>query len=389
MIFIIIFWISVLALIHSYIVYPAIIDLLARARSGNITIFQPFEVLPDISVLMAVHNEQDIIQEKLNSIIANNYPAGKLKIFIGSDASTDKTNILLEELSLSYDYLTYIKFDSRIGKSAVINELVRLTGSEILIITDANVIFGQDTIYHLVKHFKNREIGLVDSNMKHKGLKNSGISVQENAYISREVTIKFNEGILWGTMMGPFGGCYAIRKELYSNVPDLFLVDDFYINMKVINANYKAIMEPGAHVFEDVSNSLREEFRRKIRIAAGNFQNLKHFSGSLFSSIPGLSFSFLSHKVLRWFGPFFLAAIFISSVFLIHENNIYFYLFVIQIIILFLPIIDYLLGKIKIHIIILRFITHFLSMNCALLVGFIKYLKGVKSNVWQPTRRNQ
>jgi cellulose synthase/poly-beta-1,6-N-acetylglucosamine synthase-like glycosyltransferase len=389
MILIIIFWVSVFALIHSYIVYPTLIGLLARTRTGNINIFKPTEELPDVAVLMAVHNEEDVIHEKLNSILANAPPVGKLNILIGSDASTDKTNILLEELSLLYENLTYIKFSSRIGKSAVINELVRLSGSEILIITDANVIFGDNTIYHLIKHFKNPEVGLVDSNMKHKGLKNNGISVQENAYISREVRIKYNEGKLWGTMMGPFGGCYAIRRKLYSNVPDLFLVDDFYINMKVIKANFKAIMEPEALVFEDVSNSLIEEFRRKIRIAAGNFQNLKHFSGCLFSSIPGLSFSYFSHKVLRWMGPFFLSAIFLSTVFLRNEKNIYSYLFVIQLIILILPIIDYLLGKIKIHIIILRFITHFLSMNCALLVGFIKYLKGVKSNVWQPTRRNQ
>jgi cellulose synthase/poly-beta-1,6-N-acetylglucosamine synthase-like glycosyltransferase len=389
MILIIIFWISVISLLHSYILYPIIVGVLARKRSGNTTIFKSSEELPSVSVLMAVHNEEDVITEKLESIFANKLPAGKLRVIIGSDASTDKTNILLEQFSLTYESMTYVQFNSRIGKSAVINELVRAADSEILIITDANVIFTENTVCQLVKHFKNPGIGLVDSNMKHKELKNSGISVQENAYISREVRIKFNEGKLWGTMMGPFGGCYAIRKDLYSNVPDLFLVDDFYINMMVIKANYKAIVEPEAVVVEDVSNSLSEEFRRKIRIAAGNFQNLRHFSGSLFSTIPGLSFSFLSHKVLRWMGPFFLSAIFLSSIYLSHEKNIYFYLFVIQLIILILPIIDYLMGKIKIHIIILRFITHFLSMNCALLVGFIKYLKGVKSNVWQPTRRNQ
>jgi glycosyltransferase involved in cell wall biosynthesis len=140
MILIIILWISVIALIHSYIVYPILIDLLARNRTGNPDIFQPSDELPDIAVLMAVHNEEDVITWKLNSIFANHLPVGKLKILIGSDASTDKTNILLEELSMSHECLTYFRFNSRIGKSAVINELVRLTDSEILIITDANVI---------------------------------------------------------------------------------------------------------------------------------------------------------------------------------------------------------------------------------------------------------
>lgn len=389
MIALILFWTSVLAIIHSYILYPVLIELLARRKSLNRIIYTSPDEIAGVSVLMAVHNEQDVIYEKLKSITDNGLPDGKVEIIIGSDASSDRTSEILKKLALTYSCLSYVIFEKRMGKSAVINHLVKLARNNLLIITDANVILEKDTIFHLLKHFRNTGIGLVDSNMKHKGLKNSGISVQENAYISREVRIKYHEGVLWGTMMGPFGGCYALRKDLYCNVPPLFLVDDFYINMEVIVSGHKAIIEPEAVVYEDVSNILREEFRRKIRIAAGNFQNLKYFSRYLFSGISGLTFSYFSHKVLRWLGPFFLTIIFITTFLLRNENKLYFYLFVIQLVILVVPLIDYLLGKIKIHIIILRFITHFLSMNFALLVGFIKFLKGVKTNVWQPTRRNQ
>ncbi|MFO7924963.1 MAG: glycosyltransferase [Bacteroidales bacterium] len=389
MIALILFWISVSVLIHTYLLYPVLLEILARRKSPNKTLYDSVDELPVVSVLMAVYNEQDVISEKIQSITDNKLPGNKLEILIGSDASTDNTNIILSGLASSNSILKCLLFESRRGKSSVINELVKLSGGDILIITDANVIMNKDTIFHLLKHFKNKQIGLVDSNMKHRGLKGYGISVQEHAYITREVKIKYREGVIWGTMMGPSGGCYALRKELYSEVPSLFLVDDFYINMKIIKAGYKAIIETEAKVCEDVSNSLSEEFRRKVRIAAGNFQNLKHFSASLFSGIRGLSFSFFSHKVLRWTGPFFMGAIFISSLWLACESLFFRYIIIVQLFILTLPLIDYLLGKIKIDIIFLRFITHFLSMNFALLVGFIKFLKGVKSNVWQPTRRNQ
>jgi cellulose synthase/poly-beta-1,6-N-acetylglucosamine synthase-like glycosyltransferase len=389
MIVLLFFWLPVSAIIYSYLLYPLLVHLLAKSRQPNGVIYSKRDDLPQVTILMAVHNEQDVLKEKIKSITGNNLFAGKLKILVGSDASTDNTNAILQDLATQNSCLTCLLFTVRRGKAAIINELAKLAGEGILIITDANVILDEDAVFHLVKHFKNRAIGLVDSNMMHRGLNKSGISVPENAYISREIRIKHNESLVWGTMMGPFGGCYAIRKELYRNVPDLFLADDFFINMNVVISGHKAIIEPAAIVFEDVSNSLAEEFRRKVRIAAGNFQNLSYFFKSIFSSIPGLSFSFLSHKVLRWLGPFFLASIFLSSLWLGRENVIYRYALLLQVSFVIMSFIDYLLGKIKIHIIILRFITHFISMNFALFVGFIKFLKGVKTNVWQPTRRNQ
>ncbi len=383
------FWLSAAALIYTYLIYPALLRLIAPYKPSNKIIYSTTGELPRVSVLMAVYNEQDVIKEKIESIINNKLPPGKFEILVGSDASTDNTNNILQQMASSYSFLKHVFFEDRRGKSSIINELAGLTEAEIIIITDANVMLERNAIYHLLKHFKNIHIGLVDSNMKHKGLKDYGISYPENAYITREVEIKYNEGRIWGTMMGPFGGCYAIRKKLYSRVPPVFLADDFYINMKVIIKGYKAIIELDAHVYEDVSNSLCEEFRRKVRIAAGNFQNLKHFYICLFSGTKGLSVSFFSHKVLRWIGPFFLAAIFLCSLLMSGENIFYRYLLYIQLLILIFPVIDYLLGKINIHIIILRFVTHFISMNFALLAGFIKFLKGVKTNVWQPTRRNQ
>jgi len=268
-----------------------------------------------------------------------------------------------------------------------VNDLVLDSRGSILMLTDANVMFDTSTIFNSVRHFKNSEIGLVDTNMINKGLKVEGISYQEKAYISREVMIKNMEGRLWGTMMGPFGGCYSIRKEDYSPVPPNYLVDDFYINMKVFEKRQKAINDLDARVFEDVSNILKDEFRRKVRIATGNWQNLKAFWHLLFRR--KLGFCFLSHKVLRWKGPFFILAALITNAILASNSEIYLVLLAFQLLLILLPLLDFMLKGINIHIKPLRLVTHFYAMNLALFFGFFKAMRPIKSGTWDRTPRNQ
>lgn len=387
---IVIFWISVFAIFHSYVLFPVILKLFAKRKPEIQNQYSENDDLPKVSILMAAFNEEEVIVKKIESIYNTKYPKNKLEVHVGSDNSTDNTNTLLEELSKKYDSLYFQNFTERQGKPNIINQLYDKSKGEILILTDANVFLDPETIFNLVKYYKNEKIGLVDSNMINVGLKKEGISYQEKSYISREVIIKNNESNIWGTMIGPFGGCYSIRKTLYTKVPKNYLVDDFFINMKVFEQGFKAINSIDAKVYEDVSNNLKDEFRRKIRIATGNFQNLKTFGHLLHSSsINGLAFCFLSHKVLRWLGPFLFIIAFITNLFLGIHNKTYEYLFYIQCFTLIIPIIEHILRKLKIHIITLRFITHFYTMNLALLLGFFKFIKGVKSNVWKPTKRNQ
>ena len=385
----ILFWISLILILHSYVIFPVLLILLAFIKRKQPIIYSKPENLPSVSILMAAYNEEEIIEEKIQSILSSDYPLSKLNIFIGSDNSTDNTNEIIKRYAQNHSQIKFFPFYSRQGKPNIINQLSDKSDDEIFILTDANVIFDQYTVIELVKPFTNTEIGLVDSRMINKGLQKDGISVQEKTYISREVNIKNLEGLLWGSMMGPFGGCFAIRKSLFEKVPATYLVDDFYINMKVLEKGKKAINNIHAKVYEDVSNNLSDEFRRKIRIATGNFQNLLTFSKLLNPRYKALAFSFLSHKVIRWFGPLLFAFIIIANIILMHQNLFYKAFFYLIIMIIIIPIIDFLLRKLKIHIIILRFVTHFVTMNVALFIGMIKFLKGVKSNVWQPTKRNQ
>jgi cellulose synthase/poly-beta-1,6-N-acetylglucosamine synthase-like glycosyltransferase len=382
----IILYLLIFLIFHTYVGYPILLKILAKNKKLNFVEATP---LPDVSIIIAVFNEEAVIEEKINSIISSDYPLDKIQIIIGSDNSTDNTNTIIQNLAKIYNFIDFTIFTQRMGKSNIVNNLINKSKSEILILTDANVFFDKNTIKEIIKPFSDPNVGLVDTNMKNTGLKKEGISIQEKAYISREVFIKHYEGLLWGTMMGPFGGCFAIRKNLYSPVPHNFFVDDFYICMKVIQSGKKTINNLDAKVFEDVSNNLSDEFRRKVRISTGNFQNLWKFRSMLLPLHKGYSFSFLSHKVLRWLTPIFIILSYIIIISLISYSKFYIILFIIFNGILLLPLIDFLLKILNIHNTFLRFITHFFSMNIALLIGMFRAMKGVKSNVWKPTKRNQ
>lgn len=383
----ILFWFAVLMVFHSYVLFPLILKLKAGKR---IMEFPPLDdqELPFISILVSAFNEDAVIEEKIESVFKSDYPIEKFELLIGSDNSTDKTNEIVERYASKFPNLVFKPYSKRRGKQNVVNDLYQLSKGEILILTDANVIFDVYTISEIARAFKNKEVGLVDTNMINRGMKKEGISHQEKAYISREVLIKQHESVVWGSMMGPFGGCYAIRHQDYSKVPANALVDDFYINMKIFEKGKKAVNNLNAKVFEDVSNDLKIEMIRKIRIATGNFQNLKWFGHLLWPLNNGIAFTFLSHKVLRWLGPFFLLIAFISSL-LLNHLPIYQLALVFQVIGFLIPFIDFLLRKINVHNKLLRFITHFYSMNLALFIGFFRFTRGVKSGVWKVTKRNQ
>lgn len=384
----IVFWFCVFLVFYSYLFYPLFVKLIAKSKNTNSVVFADKDELPVVSILMAAHNEAKVIEKKIKSVFQGNYPTHKIEFLIGSDNSTDDTNEIVKQLQFLYPQIVFHEFKNRNGKIRIINNLVEKAQNQIMILTDSNVIFEENTIQELVKHFKNEKIGLVDTKMINTGLKMDGISIQEKTYINAEVDIKHAEGKLWGAMMGPFGGCFAIRKEAFKEVPENFLVDDFFLNMYVLKQGYACINEPNAIVFEDVSNDLHEEFRRKIRISAGNYQNLMTFKWMLFK-FNGVAFAFLSHKVLRWKIPFIILLLFSILPIIYHTNIIYLYFLITTIHCLFFIGLDLTLKFLQVNVSAFRFLTHFAAMNLALFLGFFKYVKGIKNSVWEPTKRFQ
>lgn len=385
MIFELIFWIAIGLVFHTYVAYPYILKALARGKKGNLLRYAADDDLPFVSVIIAAHNEEACIAEKIGSIYAGSYPIDRFEVLIGSDHSTDKTAEIVRGYQSRYPSLKFYDFTERRGKGNVVNDLVMDSAGTILVLTDANVIFDKDTLFFMVRHFRNERIGLVDTNMINRGMKVDGISFQEKAYISREVRIKDYESRLWGAMMGPFGGCYAIRTEDYDRVPSNFLVDDFYINMRIFEKGKLAINDIQAKVFEDVPDELHVEFRRKVRIGTGNFQNLREFWRLIFTWRYG--FAFLSHKVIRWFGPFLLIFALAANVLLAAESRLYLALLLGHLLVYALPLADFLARKAGLYFAPLRLATHFFSMNAALLFGFFRSWGRIRSGAWERTQR--
>lgn len=387
MVWAILFWLAVLSIIHSYLLFPLVLIIISGYRKKNGKVYTEEDDLPFVSVLMAVHNEEVVLIRKLRSVFSSVYPEDRFEMLVGSDCSTDRTNEILKIYANDCPSLKYFVYEERQGKPSILNRLREEAAGSILVMTDANVMFGRDTLFELVRHFSDERTGVVAGNIIYTRTSPSGISIPEWNFLARETRIKTIEGRVWGCTIGAEGGCYAIRTGLYSPVPKGFAVDDFYISMKILEKGYRSLLEPKAVAYEDVADKLGEAFRRKVRISSGNFMNLKVFRKLLWPPFTGLFFCFFSHKVLRWFGPFALLVILATNIILAPRHEIYMATLMAQLGILAILIIDYLLRKIRFHIVFLRFITHFYSMNLALLLGFFKFLQRERTDVWEPTKR--
>ena len=371
-------------ILHTYVFYPLFMILIYRNSNHNQLMFYSDHELPAIAILIAAHNEEKVIEKKILSVFNTNYPSSKLKVFIGSDASIDRTDEIISNLTNTYSNIEFIKFKGRVGKISIINHLQSLCDESVLILSDANVIFKQNTIFELVKYFKDSNVGLVSSNIIKESSNNDGISYQEKKYLNFENKIKASESYAFNFIMGAEGGCYAIRNNLFSKVPSNFIVDDFFITMQVLKRKNYALLNNLAICIEDVTSDISSEYRRKVRISSGNFQNLFFFKHLLFD-FSSISFAFWSHKVLRWLTPFFLFICLFSSVFLIPYHIFFIGISCIQLLLLLFPLFNYFF---KFNNVFLKFIAHFYLMNFALFEGFIKFIKGIKSSIWEPINRN-
>ena len=139
------FFICFFLITYTYILFPLFMIFLSRNKKLNRETFSKAEELPAVSILIAAYNEQDVIKEKVLSIINADFPKSKIEILIGSDCSTDSTNQIIKDLSMEYPFIRTFIFDERSGKSGVVNKLVKEAKNEIIILTDANIIFSKNT----------------------------------------------------------------------------------------------------------------------------------------------------------------------------------------------------------------------------------------------------
>lgn len=382
----ILFFLAALGIAHTYVFYPLSMILFTKIFHR-----QPLNRTKKelkVSIVFAAFNEEEVIREKIHSIFKSDYPKELIDVFIGSDASTDKTDEYISILQEEYPRVYFKRFNQRTGKSGIINEMVAWADGEIIIGTDANILFTPSTITEFVSAFYDDTIHMVAGNILYVEKTKEGIANQEETYLNVENSIKQAESVLWKKVMGVSGGLYAMRKGWFTPIPPLTFMEDFFISFSVLDKGGNVTFCKSAIGLEDTSILQEEEFKRKTRISIGNFQNLARFKHLLFNNPFPVGYAFLSHKILRWLTPF-MGIVTLTTAFILRANYFFEIALYVQLSVLLLTVIDWFFYKAKFNTGPLRFLGHFIIMNIAFLWGFYKYFKGVRSNVWQPTKRHQ
>jgi len=387
-----IFWLSLAVIIYSYFIYPLILVIcsgLKQAISDTRYLWKKQQrrivdkkKLPPVSIIIAAYNEESCIKARVENLLSLDYPQDKLTILIGSDGSQDKTAEILSSFD-EPNVKVHIFTENR-GKMSVLNDLVEGANSDYLVFSDANTHFNKNSIGQLVRHFDHDDIGAVCGEL-HLVDVDSGDN-KDSVYWRYEQVLKFHEARL-NALQGANGAIYALRKALFIPLPANTIVDDFQVAMNVAKQGSRLIYDPEAIAVEEVAPNLQAEEGRRIRIGLGNYQALFTMTWALNPLLGWRFIAYFSHKVCRWFVPHFMLLTFISNCFLIEDT---FYLSILICQILFYAVAIYGIKQQKNNkktSSLISLIAFFLSMNTALLRGFIKYFSSNIQGTWQRTNR--
>lgn len=386
------FWLCTAAVAYTYVGYPVLLILISAAQqwrsdrrqiSGAGTRWVPVDGPPlRVAVLVAAFNEGRHIGERVHNLLTQDYPAERLHIYIGSDASDDRTAEIVRGFDSSR--LTFVDFPMRRGKACVINDLAAMAVADLLVFTDANTFFQPDAVRKLARHFGRLDIGCVCGELRLVRGSLIGDN-QDHFYWRYERLLKFFESRIGG-LLGANGGIYALRREDFRSIPIDTVVDDFWISMQVIESGRRALYDPEAVATEVIPERIGDEFRRRVRIGIGNYQSLVRFAGLLDPRRGAIAFTFFSHKVLRWLAPHAMVLALLSNLLLI-GRPFYAVWFVAQVLFYAGAALGWLLARGGNAPRALRLPLFFVSMNAGLLVGSWKFATRASSGVWSRSER--
>ncbi len=250
---------------YVYIGYPLVLWVLSSLKSLQEVAMPPVDKLPTVTLVVSCFNEADVIEEKLNNVMELDYPEDRLSVLVVSDGSTDGTDEIVERFAAQGVQL--IRQEGRLGKTMGLNLAMESVRSDITVFSDANAMYAPDAVRQLVRHFQRPDVGYV---------------VGAALYTDGEVGASAqNEGLYW-------------RYELAIKTMESRL--------------YRGVFEPKAQCFEETAGEFDKEIARKERIVNRSIRGLFRVRGVMNPFKTGLfSFMVISHKLLRWLIPLFLA----------------------------------------------------------------------------------
>ncbi len=378
----IIFWLALVSLVYSYLLYPGLLAVVSPLLGKSARPTPPETLdLPEVAVIFAAHNEETHIGRRIENLLSQAYPTDKLRIYVGSDGSTDGTVEIARRFAS--ERVRVFAFDERRGKASVLNDLVREVEEPITVFTDANVLFEPDAVAELVGKFSGTNVGVVCGELLLQERK--GIN-PDTFYWRLERLLKRVEGRIGG-LLGANGAIYAARTSVVSPLPADTVIDDFVIAMRVATLGKDLVYHEHAQAREEAPDRIGVEFRRRVRIGTGNYQAFFRYPEFLYRTTPVRVLTYVSHKVLRWFAPHLLATILISSM-ILSPRPAYALAFWAQVVFYVFASVLLLLERLF-RLPPLFLIPAFLvSLNAAFAVAFWSYLTTETQGYWSRTDRS-
>jgi poly-beta-1,6-N-acetyl-D-glucosamine synthase len=311
------FWSAVAIPIYGYLGYPLTLVALRRILKRGV---RKQDITPRVSLLVPAYNESATIERKIRNSLALDYPDHLIEIVVVCDGSKDGTPQLAARLANSAEAqgrVRVLDFPVNRGKIMALNAAVAELRGEIIVFSDASAILNTDAVRVLVRNFADRSVGSVSG--KYTVIKPHEVSIgaSEDFYWKYETFLKTQEGEL-SSALGGHGHLHAIRAELYPFPPPGTINDDYIIHASVIAKGWRAVYEPEAVISEEAHEMTG--FGRRVRIMAGNIQQLREIATLLRPLRPLPLFFFVCHKGLRLVVPFAMIAALLANVFLLNQR---------------------------------------------------------------------
>ena len=275
---------------------------------------------PDMTVLLTVHNEQDVILKRIANLLECDYPADRLNVLVASDGSTDQTSDLVRSIE---DNRVRLIETPGLGKTGTQNLALKKVNSDIVVFTDADIVFDHQFFNRIAERFRDVRVGAVDGRLLYSSSASDSTINSQGFYWNYEMKVRRLESQL-GWLAVVAGASFAVRRELLQPM-ESSIGEDCIVPLDVVKQGYLVVHEPTAIAYNAFEEGVGLTLRRRIRQTLRNWQGtwsrpellnpLRH---------PFYALALWSHKLLRWLSPvFLLVALVTSSWLLVTVPNVF------------------------------------------------------------------
>jgi cellulose synthase/poly-beta-1,6-N-acetylglucosamine synthase-like glycosyltransferase len=374
------FWAGAAALLYAYAGYPALVWLVSRVRPRAV---RRGSAEPSVSVVITAYNEERDLRAKLENTLALDYPVEKLEVIVASDCSSDRTDDIAREFAPRGVRLH--RQAERLGKTAAQNAAVAIAHGEVILFSDATTLYQRDVLRAMTPNFADATVGCVAGRLVYVDTSGSAVGSGAKSYWGYETFLKTHESRAC-SLIGASGCLYAVRRAAYVPLYNE-ACSDFIIATKMVEQGLRAIYEPAAVCTEETNRQAAKEFRMRVRVIAQTYTDLWRHRALLNPFRGGFySIELLSHKVMRYLVPVFLALTLFSSLSLAGRAPFYTLAAVAQVAFYAAALLGWLLGRLGLRSRLLALPAYFVLSNAAAVVAFYKFLRGERYARWEPIR---